>query len=397
MMRVLLVGGGGRESALARAMHHYGHLLSFTHANPAFAGLGEVHAGDPVEVARRVGAELVVVGPEAPLADGLIDRLTEAGIPGFGPSAAAARLESSKIFTKALATKYGLPTAASRVIHREDGFTPEQAWVVKLDGLAAGKGVWVCESAAETAAALAEAFVLRPEAAVLLEERLVGPELSVLGLADGERVAPLLAARDHKRRFAGDKGPNTGGMGAIAPVQVGGAVLDTCHDVLRRAVAGMANDGVPFRGVLYGGFMLTPEGPKLLEFNARFGDPECQPLMALLDEDPVPWFLGSALGRLPGEQIRFRPEHACCVVVSGDGYPDRPANAQVTHLPDSGRHLVVDHAGTALRDGALWAVGGRVLGITGLGDTPAVARERAYAGVAEVRFEGAAWRTDIGC
>ena len=396
-MRVVLVGGGGRESALARAIARYGHALYFTHENPTFGVLGEVVVGEPLAVARRVGAELVVVGPEAPLADGLIDRLTLAGIPGFGPSAAAARLESSKIFTKALATKYGLPTAAARVVRRGDGFVPEQAWVVKLDGLAAGKGVWVCDSAADTAAALAEAFVLRPDGSVLLEERLLGPELSVLGLADGERVVPLPAARDHKRRFDGDQGPNTGGMGAIAPVGVAPGILASCHDVLHRAVAGMASDGVPFRGVLYGGFMLTPDGPKLLEFNARFGDPECQPLMALLDEDPVPWFLGAALGRLPGDTIRFRPEHACCVVVSGAAYPERSAHAPITRLPESGRSVVVDHAGTALRDGTLWAVGGRVLGITGLGDTAELARERAYAAVAEVRFEGAAWRTDIGC
>lgn len=396
-MRVVLVGGGGRESALARSIARHGHTLTFTHDNPAFVGFGEVRVGEPLAVAREVGAELVVVGPEAPLADGLIDRLSAAGIPGFGPSAAAARLESSKIFTKALATKYELPTAASRVVRRGDGFVPDQPWVVKLDGLAGGKGVWVCDSVADTAAALAEAFVLRPEAAVLLEERLVGPELSVLGIADGARVAPLPAARDHKRRFDGDQGPNTGGMGAIAPVAVAPEVLAACHDVLRRAVAGMAADGVPFCGVLYGGFMLTAFGPKLLEFNARFGDPECQPLMALLDEDPVPWFLGAALGRLPGETIRFKAQHACCVVVSGARYPERPANARILNLPASTEHVVVDHAGTAVRGGELWAVGGRVLGVTGLADNAALARERAYAAVAEVRFEGASWRADIGC
>ena len=395
-MRVLLVGGGGRECALARAMAKFGHSLAFTHDNPGFRGLGEVHRGDEVEVARKVGADLVVVGPEGPLAAGLIDRLRVAGIPGFGPSAAAARLESSKVFTKALAVRCGLPTADSRVVRRGDGFVVDRPWVVKLDGLAAGKGVWVCSTVEETAAALAEACVLRPEADVLLEEILVGPELSVLGIADGERVVPLPPARDHKRRFDGDRGPNTGGMGAIAPVAVSAAVLEVCHDVLRRAVAGMAEEGIPFRGVLYGGFMLTQSGPKLLEFNARFGDPECQVLMALLDEDPVPWFLGSALGRLPGPSIRFRDAHACCIVVSAGGYPERPANAPITRLPGESATLLLDHAGTTLRDDALWATGGRVLGITGVGDSAAVARERAYAAVGEVAFDEASWRSDIG-
>lgn len=395
-MKVLLVGGGGREHALARALARYGHRLFFSHANPGFVGLGELSPGNPVDAARAHAVDLVVVGPEQPLAEGLVDRLGEVGVPAFGPTAAAARLESSKLFTKSLAQRYGLPTAASRVVRRGDAWPLDRPWVVKLDGLAAGKGVWVCDDLASTAAAIEAAFAARPDAALLLEERLEGPELSVLGLCDGARVAPLPAARDHKRRFDGDRGPNTGGMGAVAPVPVSEGTLEACHEVLRRAVLGMAQDGVPFRGVLYGGFMLTADGPKLLEFNVRFGDPECQPLMTLLDEDPAPWFLGAALGRLPGESLRFARQHACCVVVSSAGYPEHPANARVEALPADAPDLVTYHAGTALRDGTLWATGGRVLGVTGLGPTPEAARARAYEGVAEIRFEGASWRGDIG-
>lgn len=396
-MRVLLVGGGGRESALARAMARHGHDLFFTHDNPTFARLGHVVRGaSVVDVARGCAAELVVVGPEGPLAEGVVDQLAAAGIPAFGPSAAAARLEASKVFTKSLALRYGLPTAAAHVLRRGDSFTPDRGWVVKLDGLAAGKGVWVCDTAADTEAAITAAFAARPDAELLVEERLEGPELSVLGLCDGSRVVPLPAARDHKRRFDGDEGPNTGGMGAIAPVPVNEAVLAECHDVLRRAVAGMANDGVPFVGVLYGGFMLTPSGPRLLEFNVRFGDPECQAIMALWEDDPVRWFAGAARGALPEGAPRFRAGAACCVVVAGEAYPASGANAPVEALPAESADLLVDHAGTTLRGGELWATGGRVLGITGLGATPEAARSRAYAGVAEVRFAGAAWRSDIG-
>ncbi|MFN7144620.1 MAG: phosphoribosylamine--glycine ligase [Myxococcota bacterium] len=393
-MRLLLVGGGGREHALAWALARHGHSLAFTHGNPGFERLGTHVGGDPL--AHAEGMDLVVIGPEAPLAAGLVDQLTARGIPAFGPTAAAARLETSKIFTKTFAQRHHLPTAGARVLSPGEPFRAEQAWVVKLDGLAAGKGVWVCADAAETDAAVAQARAARPDADLLLEELLVGPEVSVLGLSDGERVVPLLPARDHKRRFDGDRGPNTGGMGAVAPVPVSDADLAVCHDVLRRAVAGMAAEGAPFRGVLYGGFMLTPAGPRLLEFNVRFGDPECQPLVTMLDEDLAPWLLGSATGRLPGEAIRWKPGAACCVVVSADTYPEKGADADIEALPADAEDLVVFHAGTARVDGRLRATGGRVLGVVGRGPDLAAARARAYRGVAEVRFSGAAWRSDIG-
>lgn len=395
-MRVLLVGGGGREHALAWAMARHGHSLWFTHPNPGMAPLGETILGEPLATALHLRPELVVVGPEAPLAAGLVDALTAHDIPAFGPSAAAAKLESSKIFTKALVLGAGLSTAKSVVLRRQDSFTVDQPWVVKLDGLAAGKGVWVCQTVVETQRAISEAFAARPDADVLLEEVLVGPEVSVLGISDGARVVPLAAARDHKRRFTGDLGPNTGGMGAIAPVEIGAAALATCHEALERSVIAMNEAGTPFRGVLYGGFMLTEQGPKLLEFNVRFGDPECQPLMMLWDEDPVPWFLGSAKGRLPGAALRFRSQHAACVVISAENYPESSANAAITALPTDAADLVVFHAGTTLREGQLWATGGRVLGVTATAPTAAAARARAYEGAALVRFAGAAFRSDIG-
>ncbi len=395
-MRVLLVGGGGRECALGRAITRHGHELLFGSLNPGLSRFGEYVPGEPEEVAHSHDVGLVVVGPEAPLAAGLVDRLTARGIPAFGPSAAAARLESSKIYTKSLAVRHRLPTARSQVLTRSDRTLPTEPWVVKMDGLAAGKGVWVPDTLAEMHAAVEAAFALQPDGSVLIEERLVGPELSVLGLSDGERVVMLPPARDHKRRFDGDLGPNTGGMGAVAPVAVPSGALVQCHDVLRRAVAGMAAEGCPFRGVLYGGFMLTADGPRLLEFNVRFGDPECQPLMALWDEDPVPWFLGAAQGRLPGERLLVRDAHACCVVVCGEGYPEGREEARIESLPDERADLLVDHAGTTLRDDGLWATGGRVLGITGVAAAPHLARSLAYQAAGEVSFRGASWRMDIG-
>ncbi len=393
-MRILLVGGGGREHALAWALARYGHALRFTHPNPGFERLGSPASADPLVAAE--GMDLVVIGPEGPLADGLVDALEARGIAAFGPTAAAARLETSKLFTKAFCERHALPTAAWRRLEPEEAFTADRAWVVKLDGLAAGKGVWVCDTAAETDAAVRQARADRPGVSVLLEERLVGPELSVLALSDGKSIVPLLPARDHKRRFDGDNGPNTGGMGAVAPVSVGAEDLAACHAVLERTVAGMAAEGAPFRGVLYGGFMLTEGGPKLLEYNVRLGDPECQPLMTLLDEDPAPWLLGAARGQLPGRALRWRPGAACCVVVTADTYPERAADAPIEALPADTDERVVFHSGTSLASGALRTTGGRVVGVVGRGADVEEARSRAYAAVGEVRFAGASWRTDIG-
>ncbi len=393
-MKILLVGGGGREHALAWALGRHGHALHFTHENPGFDGLGEVVVGDPLERALALRPDLVVIGPEAPLAAGLVDKLDAHSIPAFGPTQAAARLETSKVWSKEFMLRHGLPTARAQVLAPGQTLPMVEQGVIKVDGLAAGKGVWVCTDESEVRRAVSEAMRINPKGKILLEERLSGPEVSVLALSDGTRITPLPAARDHKRRFDGDRGPNTGGMGAVAPVGI--PEREECVEILQRAVAAMAHEGVPFRGVLYGGFMLTKKGPRLLEFNARFGDPECQVLMTLLDEDPAPWFLGVAHGRLPGRTIRTRWAHACCVVVTADGYPERGADAAVEALPADTPDVVVFHSGTARVGGELRATGGRVLGVTGIGPSSEMARERAYAAVRQVRFEGASYRSDIG-
>ncbi len=393
-MRILVVGGGGREHALGWRLAASGHTLYFCAPNPAFDALGVVHVGDPVDVAQAHAVDLVVVGPEGPLAEGLVDRLEAVGIPAFGPRKDAAWLESSKVASKAFMQRHGLPCARSITLSGVDTLAWDGPGVVKLDGLAAGKGVWVCPDGRGVAAAVDEAFRLRPDDRVIIEELLDGPELSVLGISDGTRVVSLLPARDHKRRYDGDLGPNTGGMGAVAPVPTD--AWGACGAILQRAVTAMAAEGTPFRGVLYGGFMLTAQGPKLLEFNVRFGDPECQPLMVLLDEDPAPWFLGAATGRLPGERLRWKSGSACCVVVCGEEYPTRGADAEIVALPVDAADLVVFHGGTSRVGTVLRATGGRVLGVTGFGADLEAARRRAYEAVAQVRFAGAAWRTDIG-
>jgi phosphoribosylamine--glycine ligase len=405
-MRIVVIGGGGREAALAGALAGAGHRVWMSVDRPSFTLLTAGQAGFPASqsvddlwgfvrgVRDAEGVDLVVVGPEEPLAGGLADRLSEVGIPCFGPSAAAARLESSKLLAASFCARHGLPVPRSRVVRAVEDVTG--AWVVKLDGLAAGKGVWVCDDEASTRAAVAAALA-GGALEVLLQERLEGPEISVLALCDGTRAVALPPARDHKRRFDEDLGPNTGGMGVFAPVAVDPEVLAACETVLQRAVTAMAAEGTPFRGVLYGGFMLTAAGPRLLEFNVRFGDPECQALVPLFDEDLAPWLLGAAQGQLPPGRPRFKDAVACCVVVAGEGYPTTSVDVPVEALPADAADLRVYHAGI-VRDaeGGLRARGGRILGVTGLGPTLAAARMRAYHGVREVRFAGASWRTDIG-
>ena len=407
-MHVLLVGGGGREHALAWKIGQSPWLtrLSTTHDNPGFpdGAYSAVANADPVAFARSEHVDLVVIGPEGPLADGLVDRLQAAGVAAFGPSQAAAQLEASKAFAKEVMAAAGVPTAAW-------GVYTEQATalaaitgpcVVKADGLAAGKGVIVAESAAHAQSAVRDIFAGRFGEAgtrVLIEERLSGPEVSVLALCDGERAVPLQPARDHKRRFDGSGGPNTGGMGAICPApDVTDADLERIHrTVLQPVVDLMRARGTPFRGVLYAGIMLTAGGPRVLEFNARFGDPECQPLMMLLDEDLLPLLKASAAGRLADRPLAWRDGAACCVVMVSEGYPGpvTPGHA-ITGLtaPDANRAVFV--AG-ARRDGdAVVTSGGRVLGVTAVGPDLAAARTSAYDQVRAVAFHGAAWRSDIG-
>lgn len=406
-MKVMVIGGGGREHALAWRILKSPLVsqLAVTDANPGFPPDAEVVMGEPVAWAQAHNVGLVVIGPEAPLADGMADRLREAGIPTLGPSAGAAQLESSKSFAKAFMDRHGIPTAAWSV-HTDEASALSAITgpcVVKADGLAAGKGVVVADTAEQARAAVSEVFGGRfgtAGARVVIEERLTGPELSVIALCDGQRAVPLMPCRDHKRRFDDDQGPNTGGMGAVCPPPDATAelVAQVVETVLEPTVRGMAAEGHTFRGVLYAGMMLTPNGPKVLEFNVRFGDPECQPLMLMAGEDLVPWFMASAMGSLPERPIRWRDGVSCCVVMVSGGYPGAYEKGTViSGIPSEGPDQVVFYAG-ARHDpsGNVVTSGGRVLGITAWGADLQSAQAAAYATVSQIEFEGAGWRTDIG-
>ncbi len=403
---VLIVGGGGREAALAWKLAQSPELgrLWTTHASPGFPDSAErLPEGEVAEQARAAGIGLVVVGPEAPLAEGLVDRCRALGVPAFGPTAPAARLESSKGFAKDFMARHGVPTGgyARCDTAAEAHAAVTGPCVVKADGLAAGKGVFVCATATEAHEAVDAIFGGRFGAAgaeVLVEELLDGEEVSVFALCDGRSHVLLPPAQDHKRRFDGDEGPNTGGMGAYVPapaLSVDG-LAQVQREVIEPVLAGMASEGHPFTGVLYAGLMLTAAGPKVLEFNVRFGDPECQPLMLMLDEDLLPVLLACASGTLVPRPLRAREGAACCVVMVSDGYPGayekgRPIEGLDADLDDA----VVFHAGTRSEGSAVVTDGGRVLGIVGVGADIQGARDRAYAGLERIHFEGARWREDI--
>jgi phosphoribosylamine--glycine ligase len=405
-MDVLIVGGGGRESALAWKLGASPELgqLWVTHDNPGFPSQARRLPEGPIpEQAHEVGIDLVVVGPEGPLADGLADRCRALGVPVFGPSQQAAQLEASKGFAKDFMIRHHIPTAVYSKV--QDLASAHAAiagpCVVKADGLAAGKGVYVCEDEMAAHEAVEQLFGgAHGEAgsSVVIEALLTGPEVSLLALCDGERFVTLPVAQDHKRRFEGDQGPNTGGMGAYAPVPVGGDLVAQVEEsVIGPTLAGMAAEGRPFVGVLYVGLMLTESGPKVLEYNGRFGDPECQPLLMLLDEDLLPLLHACALGTLAPRRLRIRDGATCCVVMVSGGYPGpiekgHPINGLETDHED----VVVFQAGTCRNEaGELCANGGRVLGVTAWGRDVRGARDRAYEVVGTILFEGADWRKDI--
>ncbi len=396
-MRVLLVGSGGREHALAwRLAQTDGIEVHAAPGNPGIAQLGECHpvrAHDGeglLDLARELGAGLAVIGPEAPLVMGVADELRHAGIAVFGPSAGAARIEGSKTFAKEVMRTAGVPTAESLSVARPP-------CVVKLDGLAAGKGVFVCRTADELDAGLKAAS--RAGGQVVIEELLEGEEVSVFALCDGSRALPLAPARDFKRLGDGDVGPNTGGMGSYSPVSEVGPdrlseIVATVHDPVLEE---LARRGTPFIGLLYAGLMLTDRGVQVLEFNCRFGDPETQSIVPRLEGDLVGALAAAAAGDLGDADLSASDEAAVTVVLAAGDYPERGDSGRpIEGIADAEKSgALVFHAGTAVRSGRLVTNGGRVLNVTARGDDHASARAAAYAACERISFPGMRYRHDI--
>lgn len=413
-MNVLLIGSGGREHALAWALAA-SPLLKTLYCAPGNPGIASVAECVALDVARHQDVitfcqerdiDFVVVGPEAPLVAGLVDDLSMAGIKAFGPNRFAAQLEGSKGFTKDICAAHGIPTAAYGRFDRLDAaleYLKQQGTpiVIKADGLAAGKGVTVAMTMAEAEAALGDIFSGRfGGAQCVIEEFLEGEEASFFVLSDGEHVLPLATAQDHKRVGDGDTGPNTGGMGAYspAPCMTDALCAEALERIVRPTVRALAAMGHPYRGVLYAGLILTREGPKLIEYNARFGDPETQVLMMRLKDDLLTLLLATVSGTLDKLSVRWRSDTALTVVMAARGYPgDYEKGSEIKGLDrDFGKEIQVFHAGTARRDGKLVANGGRVLNVTGLGASPAEAQARTYAAVDRIDWPEGFCRRDIG-
>lgn len=417
-MKVLVVGGGGREHALVWKIAQ-SPLVEKVYCAPGNPGIGTIAENVPLAVddlpgllafAREREIGLTVVGPELPLSLGIVDLFEEHGLLIFGARRNAAIIEASKAFSKDLMKKYGVPTAAYDVFTE---VAPAVAFidkvgvpiVIKADGLAAGKGVIIAQNRDEAVATVTDMLSGNSFGSagsrVVIEEFLVGEEASFLAFTDGKAIIPLASAQDHKAIFDGDKGPNTGGMGAYSPAPV---VTPTIHDfamaeVMKRTVDGMAAEGRPYRGVLYAGLMINGNDVKVLEFNARFGDPECQPLLMRMKSDIVPVLLGVARGDLSGVAVEWQDKAAVCVVMAAGGYPgDYRKGDVILGLEEAAviDDLYVFHAGTAEKNGAVITSGGRVLGVTGLGATVKEAIDRAYEGVGKISWDGVQFRNDIG-
>jgi phosphoribosylamine--glycine ligase len=406
---VLVVGGGGREHALIRTLLR-GSRKPDLIAAPGNAGIARdgiecLPADDVVALARERKVDLAVVGPEAPLVGGLVDDLSAVGIAAFGPSRAAAHIEGSKAYAKQLMKAAGVPTASHVLFRDRDEAAAHLACasypaVLKADVLAAGKGVIIAADEREAREAIDVFFAEKRfgHTDVVLEEFLAGEELSLLALCDGERAVPLAPAQDYKRIFDGDRGPNTGGMGSYSPVPgVDAATADELTRVVHQPVVEeLRRRGTPFHGVLYAGLMMTAGGPKVLEYNARFGDPETQAVLPRLRSDLLELLEAStAPGGLEGVVPEWLPDWAVTVVLASRGYPESSSTGDVIRGLDEVEGAEVFHAGTAERDGEIVTAGGRVLGVTALGATPGEARERAYAAAERITFEGRQMRTDI--
>jgi phosphoribosylamine--glycine ligase len=417
-MKVLVLGSGGREHAIVASLVASDRVRHVWAApgNGGTAAIAEnvpdLDIDDGAEVAAFAldnGVDLVVIGPEAPLVAGVADHVEAAGIRAFGPRGAAARIEGSKSFAKELMERHGIPTGRGWSFtdkHAALDFVREHGVpvVVKADGLAAGKGVTVATDLAQAEQAIVDCFAGRFGQAgtrVLVEEFLSGPEVSLLAFTDGYDVVPLAPAQDHKRAFDGDEGPNTGGMGVYSPVPI---VTPGLHaemvDILKRTVQGMDADGMVYQGVLYGGFILTDDGPKVLEYNARFGDPETQVLLPLMRTDLADVMVAVAERRLGTIELEFSDDACVCVVIASGGYPGDYTTGKVIHgiaEADAMEGVTVFHAGTSMNGaGEFLTAGGRVLNVTAVAPTFAEARDRCYEAVGKIEFEGAFFRTDIG-
>lgn len=422
-MRVLVVGSGGREHALVWKIAR-SPMVSKIYCAPGNPGM--VSDAECVDIkaidipallafAREKSIDLAVIGPEAPLTKGIADEFRASGIRTFGPSKAAAEIEGSKVFSKELLAKYGIPTAGFRVfddphsagayIEELSGGSEECPIVVKADGEALGKGVYVCDTRSEALAAVESIMVdkIHGKAGdrIVVEERIYGPEASLMVITDGEKIIPMMPVQDHKRAYDGDRGPNTGGMGCYSPVPIIPADLyrQLVDTIIKPSIDAMRAEGRPYTGVLYTGILFTDRGPQVLEFNARFGDPETQVALPLLQSDLVELILASLNGSLDSVEANWYNGSAVCVVIASGGYPgDYETGKPISGLDEANSldGVTVFHAGTKFRDGGVVTSGGRVLGVTALGDDFRTAIDRAYAGVKAIHFDGMHYRTDIG-
>ena len=412
-MNILLIGSGGREHALAWKIAA-SPLVEKLYCAPGNAGIAQEAECVALDVAdhasviafcKQNGVDFVVVGPEAPLCAGIVNDLTAAGIKAFGPTRAAARLEGSKGFTKDLCREHGIPTAAYA---RFTDAAPAKAYVrqqgapivIKADGLAAGKGVTVAASVAEAEAAI-DAIMDEPDAALVVEECLVGEEASFFALSDAETVLPLASAQDHKRVHDGDEGPNTGGMGAYSPAAIMTPAMTrrAMDEIVLPTVRAMRQMGCPYQGVLYAGLMITAAGPQLIEYNARFGDPETQVLMLRLKSDLVPALIAASDGMLRNFDLRWHDDAALTVVMAANGYPGAYARGSAIEGLDAAADVEgveIFHAGTKADGGRIVANGGRVLNVSAIGKSVAEAQARAYAAVDRIKWPGGFCRRDIG-
>lgn len=415
-MKVLVVGSGGREHALCWKIAQ--RPDTEVYVAPGNIGMVDVATlvnikvddiAGLVDFAKAEGIDLTVVGPELPLTLGVVDAFQEAGLACFGPNKAAAKLEGSKAFSKELMKKYGIPTAAFDTftdVDKAKAFVDEIGvpCVVKADGLAAGKGVIICMTREEADKAIEDMLTDHAfgdaSATIVIEEYMVGPEVSVLAFADGKSVLPMVSAQDHKRIFDGDKGPNTGGMGAYSPAPVYTEALsaEVNKTIIEPTIAAMAAEGTPFTGILYTGLMLTEKGPRVLEYNVRFGDPETQPIMVRMKSDIVALFQACVDGKLDEATLEWHDEAAVCVIMASGGYPASSEKGVPIHGLDdiAAEEAIVFHSGTAEKDGEIVTNGGRVLGVTAKDATIKGAIDKAYAAVEKINFDHMQFRRDIG-